>query len=113
MEDAGTALVPYSSRPSEMVQCRGFKDALTLQAPTPSKGRPSSDAMAALQDLLRYKFDGKDDLVVTMKKLTIWLKTRGTVKLNIPHSHASQPADANQPADASNVANCGLWQTAE
>jgi len=68
VQEACDALVPYSSRPREVVQCRGFQKALVIKAPVPFTGRAPS--LESFQDLLQ-KFDESSERVPKMKKLTL------------------------------------------
>ena len=75
LQDACDILVPYASRPREIVQCRGFSSALVLKAPRPHPHGQGHDSTAMsvsgasdFRDLLKH-FDEKDDRIDKMKNL--------------------------------------------
>lgn len=73
VESACDALVRYSSRPREVVQCRGSAKKLVVQAPKPFPNTCWIGPLAgeALQTILNTSFDAKDERVEKMKKLTL------------------------------------------
>ena len=81
-------LFPYSvRRPREVVQCRGFNNALVLKPPRPhshSQGHESQVSCQGHHGELLNKFDEKDDRVDKMKRLTLLtFKVAATNVLNI------------------------------
>lgn len=72
--------MPYSARPHEVIQCRKFDDALAIAALKPSEGQVTDEATTLLQDLLKDKFECKEDLVERLKKLTL-------LTVSVPHSN--------------------------
>ena len=93
LQDACDILFPYSVRPREVVQCRGFNSALVLQAPRPHRHSQGHESIIPLGERvscqshyreLLNKFDEKDDRVDKMKKLTLLtFKVAATNVLNI------------------------------
>jgi len=106
IKDTSATLDPFKSRPHEIIHCRGFTDALVVSSPSPFQRnavplREGEDS-SSLNDLLKTKFECKDDLVERMKKLTL-------LTVSVPQSNVLQiwtevaKAIALQDADGLNV----------